>query len=73
VIRNNHAQRGGGLIDPVYDRGQLLQAENEYNKAALLPATLDEYKQVLNPILPEEPTEHPLRENRNTWMDWRVG
>lgn len=31
-----------------YNHGQLLQAENEYNKAALLPTTLDEYKQVLD-------------------------
>ena len=37
-----------------YNHRQLLQAENEYNKAALLPETLDEYKQVLDRHRPEK-------------------
>ena len=40
-----------------YDLQQLLQAKNEYNKAALLPATLDEYKQVFYLTPPEKPTK----------------
>jgi len=55
-----------------YDRDQLLQARNEYNKAALSTATLDEYKQVTDFILPEKPTERPSRESRSAWTDLRT-
>lgn len=60
-------------VDLAYDRGQLLQAKDEYNKAKLLPTTLDEYKQVLDRIVLGKITEHPPRESKNTWMGWRAG
>ena len=56
-----------------YDLQQLLRAKNEYNKAALLPATLDEYKQVFYPTPPEKPTKQLSRGSRNTWIDLRTG
>jgi len=56
-----------------YNNQQLLKATNEYNKAALLPATLDEYKQVLHRIHPEKPAKHLPRGNRNTRTDLRAG
>ena len=56
-----------------YNLQQLLQAENEYNKAALQPNTLDEYNQVLNRNPPEKPAEPLLRANENTWTDSRIG
>lgn len=49
-----------------YVDGQLLQAKNEYNKAGLLPTTLDEYKQVLDCIVLEKLAEHPPRGSGNT-------
>jgi len=57
---------GGDLC---YDRGHLLQAQNEYNKAALSTVTLNEFKQVTGLTLPEKPAEHPSRENRSMWID----
>lgn len=53
MISNGRVLFGGMVIHFSYDRGQLLQARNEYNKAAVLTTTLDEYKQVLDPIPPE--------------------
>ncbi|KAF9653537.1 hypothetical protein BDM02DRAFT_1562337 [Thelephora ganbajun] len=44
VITNGQVLGGEIPITFTYDYGQLLQARNEYNKAALSPATLDEYK-----------------------------
>ena len=52
-----------------YDHDHLLQAKNEYNKAALSTVTLDEFKKVTDLILPEKPTELPSRECRNMRMD----
>jgi hypothetical protein len=73
VIKNNEVWTGSP-VHITYVRGQLLQANNEHNKAKQLPATLDEYKQVLlGRILPEKPTEYHLRESKNTQMDWRTG
>jgi len=60
---------GTGLY---YDRGHILQARNEYNKAALSTVTLNEFKQVTGFILPKKPTERPPRESRNMWMDLRT-
>jgi hypothetical protein len=56
-----------------YDGRQLLKAENEYNKATLFPATLEEYKQVLHSIPPEKPAKHLPRGNGNTGTDSRAG
>lgn len=64
---------GGGLeAHLVYDRDQLLQAQNEYNKASLSAAALDEYRQVPDYGLPEKPTERSSRESRNMWTDLRT-
>ena len=60
-------------VDLCYDRWQLLQAENEYNKASLLSTTLGEYNQVLDHIPTEKPIKHLLRGNRNAWVDSRTG
>jgi len=53
-ISTHRVTVGGVSAGIYYDRWQLLQAENEYNKVALHPATLDEYKQVLDHIPPGE-------------------
>lgn len=58
ITDNQVSVDDGMLISLTYDREQLLQAKNEYNKAALFTATLDEYKQVHDRILPEKPTKH---------------
>jgi len=59
VITENDVLVGGTRVYLTYVRGQLLQANNEYNKAKLLPTTFDEYKQVFNRIPPEKLAEHP--------------
>jgi hypothetical protein len=64
---------GGGLeAHLVYDRDQLLQAQNEYNKASLSAAALEEHRQVPDYGLLEKPTKHPSRESRNMWTDLRT-
>lgn len=64
---------GGSRVSLTYPRGQLLHANSEYNKAKLLPTTLDEYNQVLDRILPEKPVKLLPRESRDMWIDWRIG
>lgn len=73
MITGNDVLEGGSPVRLAYVGGQLSQANNENNKAKLLPTTLDEYKQVSDHILSEETTEHLPRESRNTWMDWGTG
>lgn len=64
---------GGTPVGFCYNSRQLLEAKNKYNKAALLPTTLDEYKQVLYRIFPEGLTKYLPRSNRNTWTNLRTG
>ena len=69
MISNGDVSRGGVATSLSYDNGHLLQAENEYNKAALSTTTLSEYKEVIERALPEKSAEHPSRESRNVWTD----
>lgn len=68
MITGNDVLTNGNKAYLTYVRGQMLQANNEYNKAKLLPITFDEYQQVLDRISSEKLTEHPPRESRNTSM-----
>ena len=64
----------GGLRANIhYARHHLLRAKNEYNKAALLPTTLDDYKEVLNFISLEKPAKNFLRGNRDSWLGSKTG
>ena len=72
MILGGRVSIGGREASFAYDHEQLLQAKNEYNKATLSAATLDGYKQVLDHILPEKPTERLPRESRNMWTGLRI-
>jgi hypothetical protein len=72
VISDDRVLVGGMQARISYDNDQLLQAKNEYNKAALSAAALKEYKQVFDRSLPEKTTEHPPRESRKMWTGLRT-
>ena len=61
------------MANLTYDHDHLLQAKNEYNKAALSATTLNEYKEVIGRVLLEKLAEHLPRESRNVWTDlWTI-
>lgn len=72
TISDGRVEEGGMGAGLTYDREQLLQAKNEYNKAALSTTTLNEYKKVIRRILSKKLTEHSPRGTRSVWMDLRT-